>query len=214
MIYGVAVNDLPHHKTQEVEYYKDCSGKTKRRVLWQCPYYTKWFNMLTRCHNRGELEKHPTYEKASICEEWLIFSNFKEWMESQDWNGKNLDKDILFPGNTLYCPEKCVFIDHAVNKFVLEKSKKRDLPIGVSFRKDRQKYISSISCGERAKTRQLGAFNNPHQAHLAWARQKLIFAKGIASNQNDARIGKALIEKYEDILRKAIVNCERKFYEE
>lgn len=204
MIYDKAINDLPEHKTQIVEYYIDISGKKKRKVIWQCPFYTKWFNMLTRCYNKKELERHPTYEQKFVSNEWLTFSNFKKWMETQDWEGKQLDKDILFPGNLEYSKDKCVFITQEVNKFLLEKTKIRDLPIGVTFHKKKKRYEASISCGENGKTKFLGGFSTPEQAHLAWATSKLEFASVIAEKQTDKRVAKAIVDRYTNVYENAI----------
>lgn len=208
MIYEVALNDLPNHKTQIVEYFVDESGKKKRKVIWQCPFYTKWFNMLTRCYNKAELKRHPSYEKNFVCTEWLLFSNFKSWMETQDWEGKQLDKDILSSGNLEYSPKSCVFVSQEVNKFLLEKTKVRDLPRGVSYHKVKKKFIASISCGENGKVKQLGAFDCPKQAHLAWATEKLQLSKEIAQKQSDERIANALILKYSRIFETAKFNVE------
>lgn len=77
MIYGVATNDLPDHKTQIVEYYKDETGKTKRKVIWSCPFYTKWFNMISRCYNPYEHVRHPLYEKLLFVKNGFISLNLK-----------------------------------------------------------------------------------------------------------------------------------------
>ena len=204
MIYGVATNDLKSHKTQVVEYYKDSDGKSKRKVVWQCPFYTKWFAMLTRCYNKSELEKHPTYLNKTVSNEWLVFSNFKNWMELQDWNGKQLDKDILYPGNTEYSKEKCVFVPQDVNKFLLEKSAERDLPIGVTYSETKKKFIAAISCGKNRKIKHLGNFDDPKDAHLAWSTEKLKMAVEIAAKQTDERISEAIISKYEMVYNLAL----------
>lgn len=203
MIYGVATNDLPDHKTQIVEYYKDENGKTKRKTIWQCPFYTRWFNMISRCYNPYEHNRHPQYKTAFVCDDWLYFSKFKVWMEIQDWEDKQLDKDILFKGNQEYSAKTCVFVSGKVNKFLLEKTALRELPIGVSYHKTKEKYIASISCGENGKVKQLGAFNNPYIAHLTWAEKKFSFAQEIAENQTDERIATALIVRYTNILENA-----------
>lgn len=72
-----------------------------------CPFYRVWSNMLDRCYGNSELNG---YDSVSICEEWLTFSNFKIWMEKQDWQGKQLDKDILSKGGSkTYSPSTAMF---------------------------------------------------------------------------------------------------------
>ena len=36
-------------------------------------------------------------------------------MEKQDWEGKFIDKDLLFPGNKVYGPDTCVFVTRQLN---------------------------------------------------------------------------------------------------
>ena len=64
--------------------------------------YTTWRHMLRRCYDEKCKIKHPTYENATCCEEWLYYPNFYEWLHSQSnfekWlNGDKfaLDKDII-----------------------------------------------------------------------------------------------------------------------
>ena len=60
-------------------------------------------------------------------------------MESQDWKGKQLDKDIISPGNKIYSPDTCVFVEPKINKLIQGKKRKvSDFPIGVNL--DRGKY--------------------------------------------------------------------------
>jgi len=195
MIYGVAVNDLPDHKTQIVEKHINSFGKVTRKVVWQCPFYTKWFNMLSRCYKKSELTRHPTYENKTVCEEWLKFSNFKKWMEQQDWENKELDKDILFSGNSIYSPSTCVFVSKEINKFILEKTKIRDFPIGVSFHKKKSKFIASISLGRNGKIQHLGTFDNQYEAHLYWAERKLSLVIELVKSE-DERVANALVDRY------------------
>lgn len=86
------------------------------KATLRCPFYTKWTNMLKRCY--GKYEHYRVYDGCSVCEEWLTFSNFKAWMETQDWEGKELDKDLLFKGNREYRKDKCIFVNHSVNSFI------------------------------------------------------------------------------------------------
>ena len=77
--------------------------------------------MLQRCYSESHLVRQPTYKGCSVCEEWLTFSNFKSWMEQQDWEGKQLDKDLLVYKNKIYSPETCVFVSSVINSFFVEK---------------------------------------------------------------------------------------------
>lgn len=85
-------------------------GTTKARTVWQ--------SMLDRCYNEDYLSRRPTYRKCTVCEEWHLFSNFKEWFDSNYIEGYHLDKDILVLGNTIYSPATCVFIPNRINNLI------------------------------------------------------------------------------------------------
>lgn len=80
-----------------------------------CPYYQTWKNMLRRAYSAACHKNQPTYKDVTVCNEWHTFSNFKTWMERQDWQGHHLDKDIIKPGNKIYAPEFCCFIPVTIN---------------------------------------------------------------------------------------------------
>lgn len=112
LVCGVGINDANY----QVSGFK---LKSDGRVCaCRCPYYEKWYQMLRRCHSKNRAVKFPNYEGCSVCEEWLYFSNFKEWMEGQNWEDRQLDKDFLIEGNKVYNPDTCVFIPQELNKFI------------------------------------------------------------------------------------------------
>ena len=95
-IFGVGYNDLP-------------KGSSKR------PEYKRWSSMLQRCYAARVTQ--PTYALCYVCVRWQYLSNFVEWMDTQDWQGKQLDKDLL--GDTFeYSPEKCCFISRELNTLI------------------------------------------------------------------------------------------------
>lgn len=89
-------------------------GKTKEDTIWR--------GMLRRCYEKGTGSKG--YEDCTVCERWHCFQSFcedikllpgyEEW--SQDKKGiggrslYQLDKDLAFPGNKVYCPDFCQFV--------------------------------------------------------------------------------------------------------
>lgn len=124
LVSGVGINDAN---------YSVCVvDKSTNKIVWSCPYYVKWANMLNRCYNKRYQKVQPTYKDKYVCEEWLIFSNFRAWMEDQVWDGLELDKDILVKGNKIYSPITCAFVPRKIN-MVLKDGKKslENLPIGV-----------------------------------------------------------------------------------
>lgn len=80
--------------------------------------YTKWKDMMQRCHDKEVHKKYkPEYADKCVCEEWQNYANFKLWYDEHHVFGNriDLDKDILKPGNKEYSPETCVLIEHYIN---------------------------------------------------------------------------------------------------
>lgn len=195
-VYGVGLNDADYvlQKEETVGYI---NGKRKRKIVGFCPYYRTWENMLKRCYSARFQERNPAYKDCTVSDEWLTFSNFKRWMEKQNWEGKQLDKDLLFEGNKVYGPDTCVFITQTVNKFTTDRGADRGKwPIGVNWHKGANKFQSLCSNPFTKKQEYLGLFTCEQQAHNAWRKRKLELAHELAAIQTDPRVAKALIERY------------------
>ena len=198
LIFNVGINDADY-VTTKYEYYTNEDGKRKKRLIWVCPYSRRWKNMLERCYSEKYQQRSPTYRGCSVCDEWLTFSKFKEWMVTQDWEGKTLDKDILYPGNKVYSPETCVFISRQVNSFVVECGAARgEYPIGAIWDIGTNRFRASCSCIETGKIKFLGHYNTWEESHAAWLQFKLKQAKLLAEQQSDPRVAEALIKRYEN----------------
>ena len=198
LVYGVGINDADYVVVINEELgYVD--GKRKRKEVWRCPFYMTWVNMLVRGYSEKLKLKYHTYKDCTVCEDWLRFSNFKSWMEAQDWEGKQLDKDILFIGNKLYSPTTCAFVSAHVNKFVLDSGSVRgDFKIGVNRRADNGKFMSRCCNPFTGDRELLGHFTDEQAAYEAWLDKKLQHAKALAALQTDERVAKALIARYEN----------------
>jgi|TARA_A100001391_G_scaffold204212_1_gene199064 hypothetical protein len=188
-IFSVGVSDLKYQKTIN----ELVDGKKKR--VWICPFYDRWYSMLRRCYSSVYQAKQPTYKGCYVCEEWLTFSNFKQWMENQDWEGKVLDKDILGNGK-LYSPENCCFITQNLNNFLTDRGNDRgDLPLGVT--ELRGKYIAQCKNPFNKDSRgYLGSFSSPCEAYKEYYRVKKSYAHKLAKQQDDFRIRDALIARF------------------
>ena len=111
-----------------------------------CPYYRKWTSMINRCYSAISHARNPTYKGCIVSDEWLVFSVFKAWMEKQDWQGNDLDKDILFYGNKLYSSSTCLFVDPKINRLIETNNAKRGkYPIGVCFSERDNRFIAQCS---------------------------------------------------------------------
>lgn len=182
LICGVGVNDADYNV------YSIVDGKKQK-----CPYYARWTDMMKRCYSEKYQKDAPTYTGCAVNPEWLKFSNFSRWMEQQNWEGMQLDKDILLQGNKMYSPETCVFVTRETNLFLRDSEKARgDFPIGVTFHKG--KFQSGIRKG--GKSIYLGFFATPEEAHQAYRLAKWDLAVQLAAEQTDPRVAAALIERY------------------
>lgn len=182
LVYGVGVNDADYLVAPIV------GGK---QVM--CPFYKTWKSMLERGYSKKFKIKRPTYESVSVCGEWLTFSNFKGWMETQDWEGNQLDKDLLIPSNKVYSPETCVFVSAYVNTFTLDNPSKRGkYPIGVSMCRGRYKAM----CGFDRNTAYIGTFDTVQEASDAYMQRKRELASTLAGAQTDKRVADAILQRY------------------
>lgn len=192
LIQGVGINDADYCVVRE-------TMEGDRKIIWKCPFYARWANMLKRCYYKRFKDKNPSYKDCYVCDEWLTFSKFKSWMEQQDWEGKQLDKDILVVGNKEYGPEFCVFIDLKVNTFITENTANRGMwPIGVVLDKTREgrPYRSVCSSVVTGRQKDLGKYTTPEEAHEVWLAFKLEQSYILAAEQTDDRVARALISRY------------------
>lgn len=185
LVYGVGINDADYKVRRTVD---------KKTIF--CKYYQTWMNMLQRCYSKNFKDKHPTYSDCYVCDEWLVFTQFKAWMETQDYIGKHLDKDILICGNKKYSPDTCVFVAQNVNKFLLDSgASKGACMIGVHWNKHAGKYHASCRKPD-SKNGHIGYFENELLAHLAWKAYKHKLSCELADEQSDPRVAAALRSRF------------------
>lgn len=72
LLFGVGINDADY-VTQKWETIGYVDGKQKKKLVWVCPYYRAWANMLKRSYSKSYQEKNPTYLGCSVSEEWNRF---------------------------------------------------------------------------------------------------------------------------------------------
>lgn len=196
LVYGVGVNDADYvvRRMETIEYV---DGKRKRRLVWQCTYYSVWTAMLRRSYSAKFQERHPTYKDCTVSEDWLTFSAFKAWMEKQNFEGLQLDKDLLFIGNKMYSSATCIFVTGVVNKFVTDcRAARGELLIGVSWDKENAKFQARCHNPFTKKLERLGRYTCEQQAHQAWLKRKNKLAQELAAIQTDPRVAEALLKRY------------------
>ena len=193
LVFGVGINNADYN----VYKYDYINGKQKR--LWICPFYKTWKDMLKRCYSEKACSRQPTYRGCRVCDEWLTFSNFKRWMEQQDWEDKDLDKDLLVEGNKIYSSDTCIFVDQMVNKFVnANKVSRGEYMIGVSWDKSTDKFLAECRNPFTGKKEHIGRFTDELEGHLAWKKRKHELACQLADSEycNDPRLAEVLRKRY------------------
>lgn len=171
MIQGVGVNDADY-------------------TVRTCPFYRCWKRMLARCYSANTQSRQPTYAECKVCDEWHRLTVFKSWMETQEWDGRQLDKDLIGDGK-LYSPANCVFLTPAINALFIDCGSARgNLPIGVSLHKRSGRFAANINMNGRKK--HLGHFTSPDEAHSAWFRAKLEISQNYLENEQNPRVRYAI----------------------
>lgn len=185
-VLGVGINDADYKTIYEEEGNK-----------YRCPFYVKWKDMLRRCYSEKVHKNRPTYKGCTVCEEWVIFSNFKRWMEQQEWEGNHLDKDLKVKGNKVYSPDHCLFVSPLVNGLIHENKKTRGkYPLGVSFHKATNKFVVNISLN--GSSEYLGVFHCVSDAEIAYLKRKSEIVSSILPGQKNDLVKFALVEKIKE----------------
>ncbi len=176
-VYGVGINDI-----------KNCTDLNDGRYI-----YHLWHSMMQRCYAPKTKEIRPTYNNCSVCDEWKTFSRFYDWVITQDYEGKQLDKDILKIGNKIYNPESCCFVTAYVNSIILTSdSYSENYPVGV------RKGFSSYEayCNNSSNRKYLGSYDTPEQAHAVYVEYKSKLIREVAETQ-EPRVKAGLIRHAE-----------------
>ena len=169
LLWGVGLNDANY-----MVRYRGVGGKSL-----VCPFYRKWKDMLKRCYSDRCHARYPTYKGCFVHKNWHTFSVFRKWMEQRDWEGKQLDKDLLIKGNKEYSPSSCIFVSQKINTLLLSCSSARgDLPQGVTWDKTKNKYSSRIRLN--GVNQSLGRFSSQEEAERVYCKAKASQVQTIA----------------------------------
>lgn len=117
MVEGHGINDMPRGWMVENE--------------WNKMVYRKWAYMFRRCYSEEYHKTHPTYVGCTVCNRWLILSNFVEdvpkitgYDEERFLNGElELDKDKKKDENKHYIMEYCTWLSRPENQSLAQKGK-------------------------------------------------------------------------------------------
>ena len=144
--------------------------------------YPYWFNMLRRCYDLKFQERQPKYKGCSVSEDWWDFSNFIDWWKNNYYTVSTgermeLDKDIKFKGNKVYCKESCLFVPSSINRLLTNsKSARGDYPLGVT--RVGSRFVAR--CAVYGELKILGYFDNPIDAFNCYKEFKEHYIKQVA----------------------------------
>jgi len=173
-IFGVGIIDVPYNIKYKGEY---------------CPYCKVWASMICRCYSKN---KREMYVGCTVCDNWLILSNFRRWMEKQDWKNMCLDKDILILGNKEYNPNGCVFVTVYINTMFQNTKHSKKLK-GVQYMKNSGKYRVVV------KTKHLGCYFSLTKANKVYIKAKAKVLADEFKNILDVRIKNGLYKLLLDL---------------
>ena len=146
--------------------------------------YKVWYSMLNRCYSEKLHKKEGTYIDCEVCKEWLCYEEFEKWFDNNYYQIGNekmsLDKDILVKNNKLYCPERCVFVPQNINNLFIKSDKARgDLPIGVSYNRSRNNFVTQCCKANGVRTRHY--FRDKIEAFNFYKNEKEDYIKEVAN---------------------------------
>lgn len=196
LVRGVGVNDsvTPTSKSIILDGYNPSGGRKYKKV-WTCPYYIKWDGMLSRCYGK-RTKATKAWDNCTVCEDWLLFSNFKKWVDAQpcrDWEDMDLDKDLLSSNSKVYSTESCVFVCTKVNGFIKDDMKPKGLyMMGVSWCDRSKPFVASCKDPFKRVTPFIGRFYTEIEAHKAWKERKHKYALDLVDIVDDDKIKEVL----------------------
>ena len=144
--------------------------------------------MMSRCYADSVRKNQP--------HNFQNFQNFKAWFDKWNVEGYELDKDILFKGNTVYSPETCCFVPSVINSlFINAKNHRGDCPVVVYKDSKNGKYRGCFSVG--GKRVKLKYWNTPEEAFTEYKTVKEKIIKEYAERyrgQIDEKVYNAMME--------------------
>ena len=173
------------------------------------PYFTgtrtwrTWSGIIRRTDNRDpKWLSQPGKEHYADCTldpRWYKLSVFKEWIEQwDDFENKEIDKDLLIPGNRIYGPDTCLMVRHIVNAW-FKPTIKGDLPRGVSWNSSWKKgkspnpYRAQITPIGGKRTA-LGVYATIEEASAVFEKARKEQIKVLIETETDSKVKNAMVE--------------------
>ena len=185
LVYGVGINDVM------IPYF------TKTRT------YRTWSGVIRRSDKRDPkwltVPGKEYYVDCTLDPRWYKLSVFKEWIEKwDDFENKEVDKDILIPGNKVYGPDTCLMVRPIVNAW-FKPTFKGDLPRGVSWNSTWKKgkspnpYRAQITPIGGKRTL-LGYYATIEEASAVFEKARKEQIKVLIETETDPKVKNAMME--------------------
>ena len=143
--------------------------------------YSIWNGIYIRCYKRNDV-----YDGTFMCDLWRYNKDvFAEWWSAEyyecDGESMAVDKDLLFPGNKEYAPDKCCILPQTLNTMLSNCKKHRtgkwrnakmDLPLGVRYDSRTKMYYGVIKPYGHDETIRLSYWKTPEEAFEEYKRHK------------------------------------------
>jgi len=185
LVYGVGINDVMIPYFTSTRTWKTWSGII-RRTDKRDP---KWVNQPGKEYYAG----------CTLDPRWYKLSAFKEWIEQwDDFENKEVDKDILIPGNRIYGPDTCLMVRPIVNAW-FKPTIKGDLPRGVSWNscwkkgKSPNPYRAQITPIGGKRTA-LGVYATIEESSAVFEKARKEQIKVLIETETDSKVKNAMVE--------------------
>jgi hypothetical protein len=186
-VYGVGINDVM------IPYF------TKTRT------WTTWSGIIRRTDKRDlkwlSQPGKEYYVDCTLDPRWYKLSAFKEWIEQwDDYGNKEVDKDILIPGNLHYGPDTCLMVRPIINAwFKPNNHGGGDLPRGVTWNtawkrgKSPNPYRAQITPIGGKRTG-LGYYDTIEEASAVFEEARKEQIKVLIETETDPKVKNAMME--------------------
>lgn len=148
--------------------------------------YSIWNGIYNRCYCTKECNAGECYDNSTMCDLWLNDKDsLAEWYNTNyyecDGESMAVDKDLLFPGNTEYAPDKCCILPQTLNTMLSNCKKhklskwrttKMNLPLGVRYSESMKMYYGEIKPYGHDEVIRLSYWNTPEEAFEEYKKYK------------------------------------------
>lgn len=164
LVYGVGINDYKGNISIHGVHIKS---------------YKAWVRVLERCYDIKYKTKNPSYNDVVICDEWIKFSNFKEWFDKNYVDGYEIDKDIPVQGNKVYSPDTCCFVPRRINTLLLNKQRTNTSGVIGVYKNKHGTFVAHSNMNGKKIT--IGYFKTAEDASKAYVKAKEEFVLKIVN---------------------------------